>query len=101
MHFIMTCSDKLLAQPEVSLLGYDLRGWFLEPFAIRITSEQCSSFILSWSDIVFKYLQRYFKGALSGLRQFLATESPLKTMKNVFYFNSKALFVLKIFKFLS
>ena len=24
------------------------------------------------------------KGALSGLRQFIATESPLKTMKNVF-----------------
>ena len=42
-----------------------------------------------------------FKGALSGLRQVLATESPLKVMKNVFYFISKALFVLKIFKFLS
>ena len=42
-----------------------------------------------------------FKGALSGLRQFLATESPLKTMKYAFYFTSKALFVLKIFKFLS
>ena len=41
------------------------------------------------------------KGALSGLRQFLATESPLKMMKNAFYFTSKALFVLKIFKFLS
>ena len=41
------------------------------------------------------------KDALSGLRQFLATESPLKTMKNAFYFTSKALFVLKIFKFLS
>ena len=42
-----------------------------------------------------------FKGALSGLREFLATESPLKMMKNAFYFTSKALFVLKIFKFLS
>ena len=42
-----------------------------------------------------------FKGALSGLRQFLAAEGPLKMMKNVFYFTSKALFVLKIFKFLS
>ena len=41
------------------------------------------------------------KGGLSGLRQFLAAESPLKMMKNVFYFTSKALFVLKIFKFLS
>ena len=42
-----------------------------------------------------------FKGALWGLRQFLATESPLKMMKNAFYFTLKALFVLKIFKFLS
>ena len=41
------------------------------------------------------------KGALSGLRQFLATECPLKIMKNVFYFTWNALFVLKIFKFLS
>ena len=40
------------------------------------------------------------KGALSGLRQFSATESPLKMMKNDFYFILKALFVLKIFKFL-
>ena len=42
-----------------------------------------------------------FKDALSGLRQFLATESPLKLMKNAFYFTLKALFVLKIVKFLS
>ena len=41
------------------------------------------------------------KGALSGLRQFLATESPLKVVKNAFYFTSKALCVLKICKFLS
>ena len=42
-----------------------------------------------------------FKGAFSALRQFLATESPLKMIKNAFYFNSKALFILKVFKFLS
>ena len=36
------------------------------------------------------------KCALLGLRQFLATESSLKMMRNAFYF-----FVLKIFKFLS
>ena len=41
------------------------------------------------------------KGTLSGLRRFLATVSPLKMMKNPFYFTVKALFVLKIFKFLS
>ena len=35
------------------------------------------------------------KSVLSGLGQFLATESPLKMMKNAFYFTSKALFLLK------
>ena len=43
----------------------------------------------------------YFKGALSGLKQFLTAESPLKMMKNAFYFTSKAFFVLKMIKFLS
>ena len=42
-----------------------------------------------------------FKDALSGRRQFSAAESPLKTMKNAFYFTLKALFILEIFKFLS
>ena len=35
------------------------------------------------------------------MRQFLTAESPLKMMKNAFYFTVKALFVLKLFKFLS
>ena len=60
----------------------------------------------------FKYIPMYsqyprkyfsgkcFKGALSGLWQSLATESPLKKMKNAFHFTLKALFVLKIFKYL-
>ena len=43
----------------------------------------------------------YLKGALSDLGQFVATESPSKIMKNAFYVSLKALFVLKIFKFLS
>ena len=42
-----------------------------------------------------------FKGALSGLRQFLTNESPLKMIKNSLYFTLKALFYLKIFKVLS
>ena len=41
------------------------------------------------------------KSALLGLRQFWRTESRLKMMKNAFYFTSKALFVHKIFQFLS
>ena len=46
----------------------------------------------------------YLKGTLSDLTPFLAAEKPLKMMKNVFFFfffTSKTLFVLKIFKFLS
>ena len=41
------------------------------------------------------------KGAFSGLTQFFATEIPLKMIKSAFYFMSKAVFVPKIFKFLS
>ena len=41
------------------------------------------------------------KGALSSLRQFLATESSLRIVINAFYFILKAPLVLKIFKFLS
>ena len=38
--------------------------------------------------------------ALSGLRQFLVTESSLNILKKAFYFTLKTLFILKIFKFL-
>ena len=41
------------------------------------------------------------KGAVSCLRQFLATENPLEMMKNTFSFTLKVLFVFKILKFLS
>ena len=41
----------------------------------------------------------YFEYALLGLRQVLSTESRLKKIKNVFYFNLKALFLLKIFNY--
>ena len=43
---------------------------------------------------------RFLKVELSGLRRFLAIESPLKVMKNYFYFTSKAFFVLNILKIL-
>ena len=41
------------------------------------------------------------KSALSGTRYYLTTESPLKKMKNDFYFTSEALFVLKLMNFSS
>ena len=37
-------------------------------------------------------------GALLSLREILASDSPLKMIKNVFYFTLKALFVHKIFQ---
>ena len=41
------------------------------------------------------------KGELSGLQQFLETEIHLKIMENAYYFNLKALFVLRLLIFLS
>ena len=43
---------------------------------------------------------RHNKCTFSCLRKFLATESPLEMIKNAFYFISKALFVLNMFKLL-
>ena len=50
---------------------------------------------------IFNCFIANLKGALSGRRQFLEIESPLKMMKNVFFFTSKALFILKILIFVS
>ena len=55
----------------------------------------------SWHDKLIVSPVFLVKGLLSNLKQFSATECPLKLMKNVFYFASKALSVLKIFKCLS
>ena len=64
---------------------------------ISPTKDECTFLFLKFLINVCAIL----KGALSGLRQFLATESTFKMMKNGFYFISKALFVLNILKFLS
>ena len=45
--------------------------------------------------------RKILKDTPLGLKQFFATESYLKMMKNVFYVTSKAFFVLKIFQLLS
>ena len=49
----------------------------------------------------FRAHSQVFSISIVTLRKFLATESPLKMVKNAFCFNSRALFVLKMFKFLS
>ena len=43
----------------------------------------------------------HFKGSVSGLKQFLTIENPLKIMKNIFNFMLITFFVLEIFTFLS
>ena len=52
-----------------------------------------------WS--LLSHKSKSFEGTLEGLRQSLITESPLKKKKNAFYLTLKALFILKVFKFLS
>ena len=37
-------------------------------------------------DSIFTIFVKLIEGLLSGLREFLAIESPFKMMKNVFYF---------------
>ena len=46
---------------------------------------------MSWKNFKTLLVQKLLplKGALQGLRQFLAIESPLKMMKNAFYFTLK------------
>ena len=54
-----------------------------------IRSEACETFIEAY---LFNSAESYsnkLKGALSGLRQFSATEIPLKMMKNVFILPKK------------
>ena len=53
-----------------------------------------------WDILPILVLQKVVEGSLLGMRQFLTTENTLKMMKNAVYFISKALSVLKIFKFL-
>ena len=48
-----------------------------------------------------KGMGAYLLRSISCLRQFLAIAGPLKMMKNAFSFTAKALFVLKLFNFLS
>ena len=63
----------------------------------------CKRLILAKVFVQGYYPTLDFKGAFSSLRQFLATESPLKIMIYFFFYNFtlKSLLVLKKFKFLS
>ena len=82
-------------------LPQKVKFWKGRKFGSITVSEQ---YFINWKLLpksMSLFTKSMLKGALSGLRQVLATESPLKMIKNTFYFISKALFVLKIFKVLS
>ena len=51
----------------------------------------CLSVFGHFVNLALKGLKESIEGALSGLRQFLATENPLKLMRNACYFISKSL----------
>ena len=50
--------------------------------------------------LILRGMYLIFKGVLSGLRELLTSESPLKMIKNAFCFMLKAIFVLKVFAIL-
>ena len=59
----------------------------------KLSNQYCVELGTPHPKLFFSFL----KGALSRLRQFLETESPLKMMKNTFHFTLKAIFLLEIF----
>ena len=108
---LLLVTDKDLIKCTSSVLNtlciYQAIYWFGFLFCSVALFYFCLflSFIISVNYASFIYLIKthlpyLFKDALSGLKQLLAIESPLKKMKNAFCFTSKVLFVLKIFKFL-
>ena len=85
-----------------SLRFLDTSSWHTNKTSWRRTTET------SWRRSTERSLGFSFETYLRGTKRyretslrFLATESPLKMMKNAFYLTSKAPFVLKIFTFLS
>ena len=60
----------------------------------------CEKLVKNTNQTLFK-IEKVIIGPFSGLNLFLATEMPLRLKKNPFDSTLKALFILKIFKFLS
>ena len=86
------------------LLDFQAREFMLEFFFFFVLFSNDSPYgglSLASSISSLWLLHHLLKSALSGLRPFLAIEIPVKMIKNAFYFTSKVLFVLKIFKILS
>ena len=105
LSFIYIMFPKVIIKFSLTYLITEFLIISITKFLVFVLRSEVSSQTRSFCEIqvFWKILLKFvrIKGALYGLRQFLITESPLKMMKNAFYFTLKALFVLKIFKFLS
>ena len=85
------CAETLHTFPTCQYLQMGVWGfYFVQIFSYLLKLKSPSLYSL-----VF-YI--FTIGALAGLRQFLATESPLKMMKNALDFLEKALYILKVSK---
>ena len=82
---------KSLLHQKRSPCNFQNFSKFLENF---LPGSEYGAFRLSALNVMFTGCFHFsiFKAKHSGLRQFLATDSPLKMMKNAFYFTLKSFF---------
>ena len=92
---IVAVSETRITRKASLTSNINLQNHYLE---LTLTESNAGGTLLYIANHLSHKRYTDLKGTLSDLRQILATESPLKVMKNAFYFTSKALFVLKIFK---
>ena len=86
---------KSLAQKYISKFSVAVQFCLISlPFSKYFVQDSGTSYVT----VIMHFS---IKGGLSCLKKFLATESLLKMMKNAFNFTLKAIFVLKVFKYLS
>ena len=104
MSFRPVLTDKLSVQ-DLLTEKFLVRRLLTDKLSNKgFATDKCSVRLLLTDKLSVKGLltdKFLLKGAIEGLRQFLITENTLKMKKNAIYFTLRALFVLKIFKFLS
>ena len=96
-------SSHIFCRVLLRIISHDSRFtiqhlWW-NPFVGEVTHSPKNDPIAGFSYDLWELFN--FKSALSDPRQFLPSETPFKKMKIPFYFSLKALFTLKIYKFLS
>ena len=84
--FVLFFTCGICLGVKIKLIKLPLYTWIHKYYSVKFSD----------SMLIFSKV----KGPLSSLSLFLATENPLKIMKNAFFI-LKALFVLKMFTFLS